>query len=90
MDSLMRFYLNKLSCRQREVVYWVSQGLTNTQVGDKLCIEACGVAEHLTNIYGLLGTLEIAQNHVEIKRGVLIKLFAIFFHRHPEMIPDCD
>jgi DNA-binding CsgD family transcriptional regulator len=89
MDALLRFYVNQIPCRKREVIYWVSQGLTNDEVAQKLCIESCGVAGHLTEIYGLLGTLEIVQHYTEIKRPVLISLFAVFFHCYPEMIPAC-
>ncbi len=77
-SQLFNFYIN-LTPRQREVVYWVSRGLSNGEVADKLCIEKCGVAGHLTNIYGELATLHELADYPRINRPILIHLFSVFF-----------
>ncbi|CAG1001228.1 hypothetical protein ANRL4_03162 [Anaerolineae bacterium] len=51
--TLIKFYMG-LTRRQREVLYWVSQGLTNAEVAGRLCIRSSVVAGHLTHIYAAL------------------------------------
>ncbi|EMG37495.1 CheY-like receiver domain and an HTH DNA-binding domain containing response regulator [Desulfocurvibacter africanus PCS] len=43
-----------LSAREREVLLLIAQGLSNDEVGDKLCISLSTVKKHLCNIYAKL------------------------------------
>lgn len=81
---LMRFFIN-LTPRQRDVLRLASEGLTNQQIAGELVIAPSVVAEHLTNIYEQLGTLELVGTHIRPNRYVLVRLFAGFFDRHPEL-----
>ncbi|MCK6579413.1 MAG: helix-turn-helix transcriptional regulator [Anaerolineae bacterium] len=83
-NRLMKFYVYRLTDRQREIVECVAQGLTNREIGTKLYIEPSVVAGHLTNIFGELGTLDELE-HVKPNRYILIRLFAPFLDRHPEL-----
>lgn len=85
--DLMSVYVHGLTTRQREVVYWVAQGLSNEEVAQRLCVQPASVAEHLTVIYQTLGNLEHLADRVTINRSVLINQFAVFFYRHPELAP---
>lgn len=85
-SQLMKSYLN-LTRRQREVVYWVQQGLSNQEVADQLCIAQSVVAGHLTNIYRELSTLDGYDSDIRVNRCRLIWLFAGFFEQYPEMMP---
>jgi DNA-binding NarL/FixJ family response regulator len=75
-------YLN-LTPRQREVVYWVSEGLSNQEVAEKLVVQPCVVAGHLTPIYDIL-SVEFERT---VNRPLLIRHFAVFFHENPSLIP---
>lgn len=79
--DLIGFYIN-LTARQREVVYLVSQGLSNREIASQLCIAPSVVAEHLSNIYALLPLLD---EGIRPNRYTLIRLFTTFFERYPEM-----
>ena len=75
-------YLN-LTPRQREVVYWVSEGLSNEEVAQKLVVQPCVVAGHLTSIYDILSI----EWECRVNRPRLIRQFAVFFYRNPKLIP---
>jgi DNA-binding NarL/FixJ family response regulator len=82
-NQLLRLYI-RLTPRQREVLQLVSQGLSNQQVGERLCIAPSVVAGHLTGIYGTLAVFEM---YARPNRYVLISLYADFFRRHPLFKP---
>lgn len=82
--QLMSLYLN-LTRRQREVVYWVQQGLSKAEVAEQLCIAPSVVAGHLTNIYEELKMFNEHNPGFRVNRYMLIRLFASFFDQHPEM-----
>lgn len=54
-----------LSDREREVLMLISEGMTNQEIADRLCIELSTVKRHATNIFGKLGvsnrTLAVAR-----------------------------
>lgn len=77
---LLQFYAG-LTKRKQEVLALAAAGLTNNAIAEKLVIESCVVASHLSDIYGELATLEGVPP--DPKRYVLISLFAHFFERHP-------
>lgn len=80
-EQLTRFYL-RLTRQQRRVLQLAAIGLTNREVGELLHIQPSVVAEHLTNIYAELGTLE-AFGDKHPNRRTLIRAFAGFFERNP-------
>lgn len=82
--TLLSFYVD-LTGRQREVLELASFGLSNRDIGDRLCIEPCVVASHLTNIYDLLTTLEEFADQDRPNRYVLIRYFTLFFEHYPEL-----
>jgi DNA-binding NarL/FixJ family response regulator len=82
--QLLRFYI-RLTRRQQDVVKLVSSGLTNRQVAAHLYIQPCVVAEHLTHIYGELVANGLLSPTERIGRYTLIRLYAAFFARHPEL-----
>lgn len=45
----------KLTPREREVLYYLAQGLTNAQIGQKLYVSSHTVKNHITSIYRKLG-----------------------------------
>lgn len=81
--QLLKLYV-ELTPRQREVLQLVSTGFTNFEASRRLHIAPCVVAEHLTNIYQLLATLE-SLPHGRANRYALTRLYADFFQRHPEL-----
>jgi len=83
-SQLMSAYLN-LTRRQREVVYWVQQGLSNPEVAQQLCIAPSVVAGHLTNIYAELNAHNGDDPNFRANRYTLIRLFTGFFEQHPEI-----
>ncbi len=85
--DVLRFYLS-LTPRQRDVVYLVSQGLSNREVAVELCIAPSVVAEHLTNIYDLLTGFPWLTADRRANRYTLIRLFVNFFERNTELVPD--
>ncbi|MDQ3235875.1 MAG: response regulator transcription factor, partial [Pseudobdellovibrionaceae bacterium] len=44
-----------LTERERDVVRLISQGLSNKDIADRLCISSITVRHHLTNIFDKLG-----------------------------------
>jgi DNA-binding NarL/FixJ family response regulator len=84
-SHLMRFYVHSLTPRQRDVLQLVSEGLKNREIAERLHISTSVVAEHLSNIYSLLGVLDGLNLNVCPNRYVAVRLFAEFFERHPEM-----
>ncbi|MBK8024613.1 MAG: helix-turn-helix transcriptional regulator [Chloroflexi bacterium] len=83
-SRLVKFYVHRLTDRQREIVEWAAQGMTNKAIGMKLFIAPSVVARHLTNIFGELATLEELKE-VKPNRYVLIRVFAPFLDRHQEL-----
>jgi DNA-binding NarL/FixJ family response regulator len=81
--QLLKFYID-LTPRQRKVVQLVSVGLRNRQIAGRLNIASSVVAEHLTNIYADLGTLD-GFSASRPNRYTLICVFVPFFMRHPEL-----
>ncbi len=45
----------KLTPREREVLHYLAQGLTNAQIGQKLYVSSHTVKNHITSIYRKLG-----------------------------------
>ncbi len=82
--QLMDLYLN-LTRRQRDVLQLTSDGYSNPEIAEILCVEPCVIAGHLTNIYGEMSTLETLTTEWRSKRYTLIRLFSVFFERHPEL-----
>ena len=67
--------LPKITNREREVLYALSQGLPEKQIADQLFIEPCTVNSHLRNIYAKLGVNNKVSAVIEaVKRGI-IELF---------------
>jgi|GEM_PF-2987670 len=84
---LAQFYVHRLTGRQREVLNLTAEGMHNDAIATKLYIASSVVAQHLSNIYGELGILEeLAETTPD--RLLLIRLFAPFFDRHPELHSD--
>jgi FixJ family two-component response regulator len=82
--QLLQFYLG-LPQRKREVLYWAVCGLSNAEIAEKLCIESGSVADHLTDIYGDLATMEMFAHYPKVKRPLLISTFAVFFDKHNDL-----
>lgn len=80
---LLQFYVG-LTPRQREVLQLVSEGLSNQEAADRLCIAATVVAGHLTNIYDEMANL-IELDGIRPNRYLLIRTFSEFFRRFPEL-----
>ncbi|MBE2267533.1 MAG: helix-turn-helix transcriptional regulator [Anaerolinea sp.] len=81
---LVFFYVHRLTGRQREVLNLTAEGLHNEAIATKLYIAPSVVAQHLSNIYGELGLLEELASTTP-DRLLVIRLFAPFFDRHPEL-----
>lgn len=58
---------NKLTPREKEVVEWISEGLSNKIIADKLSVSLHTIKFHLRNIYGKL--------HINSKNELLLKTF---------------
>jgi DNA-binding NarL/FixJ family response regulator len=80
MDAqVAQFYLG-LTRRQREVARLVSQGLTNKQIAEALCIIPSVVAGHLSAIYAEMEAHAVGGDG---KRYSLIRLLCSMLERHP-------
>lgn len=82
-QHLLKFVID-LTPRQREVLRWVCEGLTNAEIARRLYIEPCGVAEHLTNIFAE-AQIALYDHAPRINRYVLIRLCAPVFANHPDL-----
>lgn len=85
MDTSLKTFLDTITPRQREVLRLVSDGMTNKEVAESLCIAPSVVAEHLTNIYAELD-IHLASTDRPNRRTVL-RLYGTFFDRHPDLDP---
>lgn len=83
-ERLTSFYI-RLTSRQREILQLASDGMTNTEIARQLYIAPSVVAGHLTNIYAELGTLDELVG-IRLNRYTLIRVFAGFFERNPQLI----
>ncbi len=81
--ELVQFFVN-LTRQQRKVLQLTAEGLTNPQIAEQLTIKPSVVGDHLTNIYGELSCLDGLES-ISPRRYVLVRLFASFFDRHPEL-----
>lgn len=81
---LIQFYIHHLTQRQRQIVTLVVNGLKNDDIGAYLYIESNVVAGHLTNIYGLMGTLDECES-IQPNRYLVIRWFVPLFERYPEL-----
>jgi ATP/maltotriose-dependent transcriptional regulator MalT len=45
---------DQLTEREMEVLYYIAEGMTNKEIGEKLCISASTVKTHTVNLYGKL------------------------------------
>jgi pimeloyl-ACP methyl ester carboxylesterase/DNA-binding CsgD family transcriptional regulator len=63
--------LNGLSEREREILECIAQGLTNHQIGDRLCISEKTVRNRITGIFEKLGVSSRAQAIVLAKQSGL-------------------
>lgn len=61
-------YLNTLSERQREVLNYMAEGLSNREIADKLFISENTVKYHIKNIYQLLDIKDRKEFLVNIKK----------------------
>ncbi len=86
---LLKFYID-LTPRQREVLQLVSKGLKNQEIAARLSITPSVVAEHLSNIYQLVGALDELDAGSHPNRYVVVSLFAPFFERHPDLRTPLD
>lgn len=89
-NELLKLYVHEFTARKQTVIYWVSEGLSNDEVGEKLFLTPQSVADHLTEIYGLMATLPSLLTYKRIGRSVAVHVFSIFFHENPELKPPCD
>lgn len=81
---LLKFYIHNLTPRQREVVYYTAKGLSNADIAQELFVQPSVVAEHLTNIYEEIATLDNFKSRPT--RFTLISLFTGFFQRNPDLL----
>ena len=44
-----------ITAREQEVLRLLSEGLSNREIADRLCVSVGTIKTHLTNIYGKLG-----------------------------------
>jgi ATP/maltotriose-dependent transcriptional regulator MalT len=62
----------KLSSRELEVLQWVADGASNTEIAARLNISQATVKSHLIHIFGKLGVSDrTAAVTVAIQRGIL-------------------
>jgi len=65
--------VQSLTAREREIVALVADGLTNTQLAERLCISAATVRNHLTSILSKLGLTDRFQLAVyAYRRGLVL------------------
>lgn len=83
-SRLIHFYVHELTKPQRQILELAADGLTTTAIAKRLCIAECTVSWHLTTIYQGLNDLN-SQFKGHGKRWLLIRLFAPFFERYPEL-----
>lgn len=84
MQAMLHFY-RSLTARQKDVALHVSQGLTNQEIAEALCIEPAVVAEHLTAIFGKFH--QVLQYYPD-KHGTryrLIHWLTCLFIRYPDL-----
>ncbi len=53
-NSINQVLKEQLTEREIEVLYYIAQGMTNKQIGEKLCISASTVKTHTMNLYAKL------------------------------------
>ncbi len=78
-EQIARVYLN-LTPRQRQVARLASQGLTNRQIAEALCIAPSVVAGHLSAVYA---EMEACLGESAGKRYTLIRLLGPLLEHHP-------
>ncbi len=61
----------QLTEREMEVLYYMAKGMTNKEIGEKLCISASTVKTHTINIYG---KLEVNSRIQAVTKAKLLKL----------------
>jgi FixJ family two-component response regulator len=83
-EDLQRFYAGRTG-RQQDVLYWVSRGLTNPEIAERLFISSNVVAEHLTNIYAEFGLF--IESDKPIKRHDILRYYGGFFDDYPHFAP---
>jgi FixJ family two-component response regulator len=83
-EDLQRFYASRTG-RQQDVLYWVSCGLTNAEIAERLFISPSVVAEHLTNIYAEFSLF--IESNKPIRRHDILRYFGSFFDDHPHFAP---
>jgi len=52
--SVNQMLKEQLTDREKEVLYYIAQGMTNKEIGEKLCISASTVKTHTMNLYAKL------------------------------------
>lgn len=84
-EQLLHFY-SELSSRKKDILYWVSQGLSNREIGQQLYISTQVVAEHLTDIYADFAY--VCGLEGPITRYHLVRYYASFFDDNPHLSRD--
>lgn len=70
-QASVSFLLTELSTREREVLTELVKGLSNVQIGDRLCISEKTVRNHISSIFDKLGVSSRAQAIVLAKESGL-------------------
>ena len=65
-----------LTEREREVIKLIGQGLSNKDIGDRLCISSITVRHHLTNIFDKLGVSNRQKLLIRVHQYGLLALTA--------------
>lgn len=69
VDAHGRVTPERLSAREREVLLWVANGLSNQRIAEQLGIRPATVKRHLENLYGKLGVAGRADARALLERA---------------------
>ena len=53
--------IEPLSEREKEILQWLSKGLSNKEIADKVCLAEGTVKNHISNIFGKMDVLDRTQ-----------------------------
>lgn len=84
-EALRESFYAQLTPRQKDVVRYATQGLSNLEISRCLNIVPGVVAARLTEVYELLKTLETPECEIRSNRQGLIHFFGDYFMHHPSL-----
>ena len=79
MNRVNRQRIPSLTCRESDVVELLFEGLSNRQMGERLCLSPLTVRDHISRL--------LSKYHARNRTELVVKIIALRRHYHRRLQP---